>query len=49
MLRTENNCLKSRILELEQAVNETLYEHEEKYEQVQKEKKCQVRILKNEI
>ena len=47
LIKTENQCLKTRISELEQGVNELIYEHEEKLEQVQKERKCQSRILKN--
>lgn len=49
LFKTENECLKSRISELEAYINELVYENEEKVEQLQKEKKCQVRILKNEI
>ena len=49
MLKTENECLKERIVEFEAYINELTYDCEEKVEHVQKEKKCQIRILKNEI
>jgi len=49
LLRTENECLKERIVEFEAYINELTYDCEEKVEHVQKEKKCQLRILKNEI
>lgn len=49
LLKTENECLKSRVSELEDYINEMMMESEEKVEQLQKEKKCQVRILKNEL
>ena len=34
---------------MEAATTEMMYEHEEKIESFQKEKKCQLRVLKNEI
>ena len=49
LLKTENTCLKTRIAEMEVATTEVIYEHEEKLEQFQKEKKCQLRVLKSEI
>jgi len=49
LLQTENQCLKYRVCELEAYVNELLYENEVKIDESQKEKKVQVKLLRNEI
>jgi hypothetical protein len=49
LLQTENQCLKDRVCELEAYVNELLYENEVKIDESQKEKKVQVKLLRNEI
>jgi hypothetical protein len=49
LLQTESQCLKDRVCELEAYVNELLYENEVKIDESQKEKKVQVKLLRNEI
>lgn len=49
LLKTENECLKERIHECEAYMTEATYDHEEKLEQLHKERKLQVRALKGEI
>jgi hypothetical protein len=49
LLQTENQCLKDRVCELEAYANELIYENEAKIDESQKEKKVQVKLLRNEI